>query len=74
MTPGPPPRDAKPAPDLDPAERRAEQQAEEQRRRALRAKVFGEVLPESTGDDRDLESGEGDNEAWLRRNVPPHHG
>lgn len=44
-------------------------------RRRRRAAVFGEVLPESTSDDR--EPGEGDaggHEEWLRRNVPPHHG
>jgi hypothetical protein len=43
------------------------------------AEVFGDVLPESTGDDldaqepgaaRDHERGD----AWLRDQVPPHHG
>jgi hypothetical protein len=41
-----------------------------------RAEVFGDVLPESTRDDRDQGStGEKDaGEEWLKRNVPPHHG
>lgn len=59
----------------------------EQRRRAverarLRARVFGEVLPEATRDDRPPESAETGradggpdaDEEWLRANVPPHHG
>jgi hypothetical protein len=42
-----------------------------------RARVFGDVLPETTSDDRDEQ---GDSrpsrsaEEWLRRQVPPHHG
>jgi hypothetical protein len=49
----------------------------EQRRRD---RVFGEVLPEATADDRELDGSEGvggadkATEAWLRDNVPPHHG
>lgn len=45
-------------------------------RRRRRERVFGEVLPESTSDDRDPGAGrgEGGHEEWLRRNVPPHHG
>jgi len=44
-------------------------------RRRRRAEVFGDVLPDATGDER----GEGDapgpgSEEWLRRQVPPHHG
>ncbi|WP_345456292.1 hypothetical protein [Nocardioides marinquilinus] len=50
----------------------------EQRRRRLEA-VFGDVLPESTSDDRDPPSardrdGEDPGDAWLREQVPPHHG
>lgn len=51
-----------------------------ERRRRL-AEVFGEVLPETTRDERDepssgaasaeQESGE---DRWLREQVPPHHG
>ena len=46
------------------------------RRRRLAA-VFGDVLPETTSDERDAdtrESGEGRGDAWLRSQVPPHHG
>ncbi len=49
--------------------------AEAARRRRL-AEVFGEVLPEATGDDRD-EAGEPasrDRDRWYRDQVPPHHG
>jgi hypothetical protein len=47
----------------------------EQRRRRL-AEVFGDVLPDTTSDERDeesppRESGVGDD--WLRAQVPPHH-
>ena len=47
------------------------------RRRRLRDEVFGDVLPETTGDERGPgtgESGGGGNDEWLRSNVPPHHG
>jgi hypothetical protein len=45
-----------------------------QRRRRLAA-VFGDVLPDATADERDPEDGrEGGAEAWLREQVPPHHG
>jgi len=47
----------------------------ERKKRRRRAEVFGEVLPDSTSDDRDDESGErSDGDEWLRRQVPPHHG
>ncbi len=42
------------------------------RRRRLAA-VFGDVLPETTSDERDPERGD-DSEAWLKAQVPPHHG
>ena len=46
---------------------------EERRRR--RAAVFGDVLPETTEDERDPEAEPGNaSEDWLRRQVPPHHG
>jgi hypothetical protein len=53
---------------------------EERRRR--RARVFGDVLPDSTGDERgdgwgDPEpgsNGRDPGEEWLRGQVPPHHG
>jgi hypothetical protein len=51
-----------------------------QRRRRLAA-VFGEVLPDTTGDERDdpgttdsSDAGESAGEKWLRDQVPPHHG
>ena len=47
-----------------------------ERRRRL-AEVFGDVLPETTRDERDGEPSDQDgsgSDAWLRREVPPHHG
>lgn len=44
-------------------------------RRARLAKVFGEVLPDTTRDERDTDvRREPDSEEWLRSQVPPHHG
>ncbi|MGN6577382.1 MAG: hypothetical protein ACTHKG_17050, partial [Nocardioides sp.] len=45
-------------------------------RRGRRARVFGEVLPEATSDDRGDAWGdrEASSDEWLRRQVPPHHG
>lgn len=46
------------------------------RRRRL-AEIFGDVLPESTDDDRDTpgaRAGADPNERWLQEQVPPHHG
>lgn len=44
--------------------------------RAGLARIFGEVLPETSKDER--EPGESDRSAtaeeWLRAQVPPHHG
>jgi hypothetical protein len=41
-----------------------------------RAQVFGDVLPESTRDDKDdaAPSSERSAEEWLRQQRPPHHG
>jgi hypothetical protein len=47
------------------------------RRRRRLAAVFGDVLPETTSDEREPGSGGPDedaSEAWLRAQVPPHHG
>lgn len=46
-----------------------------QRRRRLAA-VFGDVLPDTTRDERDPDptSGEDAEDRWLRSQVPPHHG
>jgi hypothetical protein len=58
--------------DREPSEPAPE--SEWERRRRL-AEVFGEVLPETTSDDRDPETERaGDSEEWLKRQVPPHHG
>ena len=47
----------------------------EARRRRI-AEVFGDVLPDTTGDERDADGGEDqrDGDSWLRAQVPPHHG
>jgi hypothetical protein len=71
-----------PAPEDPPTEGRPtregpEPTAEERRTRRKRlAEIFGDVLPGQTSDDLDPSSdeAEGDHEAWLRRQVPPHHG
>ncbi len=47
-----------------------------ERRRRL-AEVFGDVLPDTTSDERDDEPSTSSRErsdAWLRDQVPPHHG
>ena len=47
----------------------------EESRRRRRERVFGEVLPENTSDDRDPGAERsGGHDEWLRDNVPPHHG
>ena len=58
----------------------AEPEPDWKRRRRLAA-VFGDVLPDTTSDERDADldraaaqSGETASEAWLKRQVPPHHG
>ncbi|MGA8246684.1 MAG: hypothetical protein WB797_07255 [Nocardioides sp.] len=54
---------------------RPSEEADWERRRRLAA-VFGDVLPETTSDERDPRS-PSDEEAddrWLRAQVPPHHG
>jgi len=52
-------------------------ESEWQRQRRLAA-VFGDVLPDTTSDERDADAApEADDDAqdqWLRRQVPPHHG
>ena len=50
-------------------------ETEWQRRRRLEA-VFGDVLPETTSDERDPDprDDEPPSDAWLRAQVPPHHG
>jgi hypothetical protein len=48
------------------------------RRKRRLAQVFGDVLPDTTTDERDpADEAEGATErgdAWLKEQVPPHHG
>jgi hypothetical protein len=47
-----------------------------QRKRRL-AEVFGDVLPDTTADERDPSEAADSSErgdAWLKEQVPPHHG
>ena len=44
-------------------------------RRKRLAEVFGDALPETTSDERAGDEREHrDGDAWLRAQVPPHHG
>ena len=53
--------------------REAEGGAAARARKRRLAEIFGEVLPESTSDDRPgSDQARGDN--WYRENRPPHHG
>ena len=59
---------------------REQARAEAERRRRL-AEIFGDVLPEQTGDDTgepgdaaDRRTSEKVQEDWLKSQVPPHHG
>lgn len=58
--------------------RSADDPSNEAERKRKLAKVFGDVLPEATADDRSDSWGEGDSAStaddWYRRQVPPHHG
>ncbi len=46
------------------------------RRRARLAEVFGDALPDTTSDEREPDGAreEPASDAWLRAQVPPHHG
>ena len=61
-----------------PEERRDRRTPQEEAARKRRlAEVFGDVLPETTEDERSRDRREGeprDGDEWLRRQVPPHHG
>lgn len=46
--------------------------AEERRRRL--AAVFGDVLPDTTADERDPGEASDATDDWLKSQVPPHHG
>ncbi|MEB3366170.1 hypothetical protein [Saccharopolyspora mangrovi] len=49
-----------------------EKKAERDKRRRL-AEIFGDVLPETTSDDRPERSTVSTRESWYRENRPPHH-
>ncbi len=54
--------------------------AEQAARRKRIAEVFGDVLPDTTSDERDAGTSgaeaadEAARDAWFRDQVPPHHG
>lgn len=47
------------------------QTTSDQRRRV--DEIFGDVLPETTSDERDVERRTGLPDDWYRENRPPHH-
>ncbi|WP_134767051.1 hypothetical protein [Nocardioides sp. 1609] len=57
--------------------RPARPETREERRRRLEA-IFGDTLPDTTSDERDAGAGspreESASDAWLKSQVPPHHG
>ncbi|WP_323791036.1 hypothetical protein [Nocardioides sp.] len=64
-----------PEPEADPER---EPETDWQRRRRLAA-IFGDVLPDTTRDERDAGSAgevrkDSASDAWLKAQVPPHHG
>ncbi|MFD9551905.1 hypothetical protein ACFWBG_31385 [Nocardia salmonicida] len=69
------PREAVPGPD---DQGREPASADELRRKAAEAarlaRIFGDVLPETTGDERGDRSRDSGADEWLRSQVPPHHG
>ncbi|WP_322937754.1 hypothetical protein [Nocardioides bizhenqiangii] len=58
-------------------DKRARPETDWERRRRLAA-VFGDVLPEVTGDEKDpaerADDGDSAGDRWLKSQVPPHHG
>jgi len=49
------------------------QETEVERKRRLAA-VFGDVLPDTTTDERDDKDDSRGSDEWLKSQVPPHHG
>ena len=49
-----------------------QEKAEREKRRRL-AEIFGDVLPETTSDDRPDATSATTRESWYRENRPPHH-
>jgi hypothetical protein len=65
-------------PPADEADCEAHSEPDWQRRKRL-AEVFGDVLPDTTSDEREPDRSSGDaaddpGDRWLRSQVPPHHG
>ncbi|WP_460957058.1 hypothetical protein [Parasphingorhabdus pacifica] len=56
-------------------ERQKDQRADSERRRRL-AEVFGDVLPDTTSDERSSSEADGarSSDHWYLENRPPHHG
>ena len=50
-----------------------EKETEAERKRRLAA-VFGDVLPDTTTDERDDKDDVRGSDEWLKSQVPPHHG
>jgi hypothetical protein len=49
-------------------------EADWERKRRI-ARIFGDVLPDTTRDERDEPGApEANSDAWLKAQVPPHHG
>ena len=62
-----------PPPESDPPQ--SEQAESDWERKRRLAEVFGDVLPETTSDERDSEGDDKpSSDAWLKAQVPPHHG
>jgi hypothetical protein len=45
---------------------------QERERRELDA-IFGDVLPDTTSDERDTEASHHRDDSWYQENRPPHH-
>ena len=58
----------------EPEQHRPQNPEPEWKRRRRLAAVFGEGVPEQTGDDRDNGESSGKGDDWYRDQVPPHHG
>jgi hypothetical protein len=46
---------------------------EQPRRRRRLDEVFGDVLPETTSDERDPQRRQDSGDSWYEENRPPHH-
>ncbi len=67
--------DEEPETQLETQPEKVAESAAERRRRLDR--IFGDVLPDTTADERDpggSPTSEDAGEAWLKAQVPPHHG